>query len=362
MLMSARIPAPPVIRRSALAFLLLAPLVASLAAASSASAQDPITVTMITDTAGLGDQNFNDAVREGLGRAEEDFGIELRVLESQEAADYVPNLEAGAADSDLTVGVGFLLTEDLASVAAQNPDKQFMLIDGVAAIDDEPLENVASVVFREHEGAFLAGVAAGLMTQTGKVGFLGGQDIPPVERYEVGFVAGVETVAPDVEVTVTYTGSFDDPALGKEQSLALYNDDADIILAAAGATGIGSFEAAKEKGEGFYVIAADKDQSQLGAEFQLGVATKSLAAAAYAATQSVVEGGFEGGVLDVGLAEEGTGFESPGGQVPPDVLAEVDRYRQAIIDGELTVPATRDELENFEAPALGSPAAATPAA
>jgi basic membrane protein A len=344
----------------ALAILILVPLLAAIpGGAPRAGAQDDVSVTMVTDTAGLGDQNFNDAVRAGLAQAETDFGVAVNVLESQEVADYVPNLEAGAEDSDLTVATGFLLIDAVTDVSARFPDSDFVLIDGTPS---EERENVLGVLFREHEGAFLAGVVAARTTQTGKVGILGGQDIPPVERYEVGFVAGVESVNPDVEVVITYTDTFGDPALGKEQSLALYNQDVDIVFAIAGATGIGAFEAAQEKGEGFWVIAADQDQSQLGAEFQLCVATKSLTAAVYEAVKSVTEGGFEGGVLDVGLAEGGSELTTPGDFVPEEVLAEVDRYRQAIIAGEFEVPATRDELEGFTAPTLGSPAAGTPEA
>ena len=354
---------PSAFRRLAVAFLFLVPLVAAVpGAAPRAGAQDEISVTMVTDTAGLGDQNFNDAVREGLAQAETDFGISVTVLESQEQADYVPNLEAGAEDSDLTVAVGFLLVDAVTDVSARFPDSQFVLIDGTPA---EERENVLGVLFREQEGAFLAGIVAARTTQTGKVGILGGQDIPPVERYEVGFVAGFRTAAgPDAEdPVITYTDTFGDPALGKEQSLALYDQDADIVFAIAGATGIGAFEAAKEKGEGVWVIAADKDQSQLGPEFQLCTATKSLTAAVYEAVRSVVEGGFEGGVLDVGVAEEGTGLETtPGNFVPEDVLAEVELYRQAIIAGEFTVPATRDEMEGFTPPDVGTPAAGTPEA
>jgi basic membrane protein A len=356
----ARLGTPAVLRRLAMVSLFLVPMVTAVAFAAPRSfAQDPLVITMVTDTAGLGDQNFNDAVKEGLDRAAADFGVEARVIESLETADYIPNLEQAAEQSDFTIGVGFLLVDAMNDVAGRLTDEQFMLIDGVATTPDgTPLENVASVIFREHEGGFLGGIIAGLMTKTGKVGILGGQDIPPVERYDVGFQAGVRAIAGDaVEVVVTYTDTFSDPALGKEQSLALYNQDCDIVLAIAGATGIGTFEAAKEKGAGFFVIAADKDQSQLGAEFQLFVITKSLAAATYTTAQHAVEGTFAAGVQDVGLNEGGMGIETPGDKVPADVLARVEPYRQAILDGTLKVPATRDELETFEAPVLGTPAA-----
>ena len=354
-LMSDRLKAPGVLRLALALVVLVVPLTGVLQA--GARAQDEIVVTMVTDTAGLGDQNFNDAVREGLAQAEADFGVTVNVLESQEQADYVPNLESGAEDSDLTVGVGFLLTDAMTEVSGRFPESRFVLID---AVPTEERDNVIGVLFREQEGAFLAGLVSAAVTQTGQLGILGGEDIPPVERYDVGFRAGAMTANPDIEVTDVYTDTFGDPAVGREASLSLYDQGADIVFAIAGATGIGAFDAAKERGPGFYVVAADKDQSQLGAEQQLCVATKSLAAAVYSAVQSVVEGGFEAGVLDVGLAEGGTGLETPGNRVPPEVLAVVDRYRQAIIDGEFEVPATREELADFQAPDLGTPPASAP--
>ena len=118
-----------------------------------------------------------------------------------------------------------------------------------------------SVLFRENEGAFLAGILAGLATKTGKVGMVGGIRVPPVMRYELGFAAGVQTVAPNVVFTPSYADDFEDPALGKELSIALYDGGSDIVLQAAGRTGIGCFDAANEKGAGFYVIAGDTDQA-----------------------------------------------------------------------------------------------------
>lgn len=305
-------------------------------------AQDEIVVTMVTDTLGLGDQNFNDLAKRGLDRAAEELGVRAEVIESRDAAAYLPNLSQAAEQSDLTVAVGFLLIDAIAEVAAMYPDENFLLIDAVVEAD-----NVASVVFKEHEGGFLAGVAAGLSTQSNNIGILGGMEIPPVIRYEVGFEAGIRSVNPDAEVTASYVGNFDDVALGKELSLAMYNQGADIVFAIAGKAGIGPFDAAKELGEGYWVVAADTDQSQLGAEFQLGVATKGVDTAVFTVSEQVVNGEFQGGIQDLGLAEDGVGFENPGGHVSDDVMALIDQYRQAIIDGTIVVPADRDELEAF---------------
>ena len=353
--------AAPASRRAVLKVAAAAPLAAVFGGVvvGRLGAQEPVVVTMVTDTAGLGDQNFNDLAKRGLDRAAAELGIDPRVIESRDAAAYIPNLTQAAEQGDLTVGVGFLLTEAITEVANQYPDDNFLLID---AVSEAP--NVAGVTFREHEGAFLAGVVAGLMTETNTVGVVGGIAIPPVIRYAVGFEAGVTSVNPEAEVIVAYADSFSDPALGKELTLAQYNQGADIAFPVAGATGIGSFDAAKEQGEGFWVIAADADQSQLGAEQQLAVAAKGVDTAVYALSEQVVNGAFAGGEQSLGLAEGGVDLLNPGGFVPEEVMAIVERYKQAIIDGAITVPADEEELAAYTptAPDALPAAAATPAA
>lgn len=344
-------------RRLALVVAFLIPTVAALGVAAPASlAQDKVTVTIVTDTAGLGDRNFNDLANAGLQRAATDLGIEPKVIESQDATAYIPNLTAGAEQGNLTIGVGFLLTEAITEVAEQFPDDKFLLIDSVSEA-----ENVASVTFKENEGAFLAGVVAGRTTKTNKVGLVGGQKIPPVVRYVVGFQAGVKSVNPNAQVSVAYADSFEDPALGKELSLAQFNQGADIVFPVAGRTGVGSYEAAKEKGPSFLVIGADADQEDLAPGQQLCFAAKGVDTAVYTVSKQVVENQFKGGPQALGLKEGGVGLGAPGKMVTPEVLAEADLYRQAIIDGRLTVPSTEEELATFQPIDVGTPTA-SPAA
>jgi basic membrane protein A and related proteins len=357
--MSSRIASVPVKRRRLLAAMAMAPVAGMMARVPAVHAQDPIVVTMVTDTAGLGDQNFNDLAKRGLDRSVEELGVQGEVIESRDAASYIPNLTQAAEQSDLSVGVGFLLTEAMTEVANQYPDKNFLLID---SLSEAP--NVQGVIFRENEGAFLSGVLAGLMTESNQLGVVAGQKIPPVVRYVVGFEAGAKSINPDAEVVVAYADTFSDPALGKELTLAQYNQGVDIAFPVAGATGIGSFEAAKELGEGHWVIAADTDQSQLGADFQLGVSEKGVDTALFLAAQQIVDGTFEGGERSLGLAEGGVGLGHPHESVPQDVLDTVAAYQQAIIDGTITVPADEEELAAFEPVALDTIATpvATPSA
>ena len=326
--------------------------------APDAAAQESITATVVTDTAGLGDQSFNDLANAGGTQAAADFGVEFRVIESTDATAYIPNLTAAAEQGELSIGVGFLLTDAITEVANQFPDDAFLLIDSVS---DAP--NVESVTFREEQGAFLAGVAAGLFTKTNSVGFVGGQKIPPVVHYAVGFEAGVKSSNPNCDVQVGYSDTFDDPALGKEMALAQYNNGADICLPAAGRTGIGGFEAAKEKGAGFWVVGFDADQNHLAPGFQIGYVRKGVDTTVYKTIGEVANGQFTPGAYNLGLeSENGIDFVDPYGILPADIMAVVDRYRAAVIAGTIVVPQDEEQLAAFTPVAVDALPAASPEA
>lgn len=325
----------------------------------SVAAQDDMLFTGVTDTAGLGDQNFNDLANAGGERAAEEFDVTWRVLESQNAADYIPNLTRAAEESALTVAIGFLLTDAVAEIAAQYSDSNFMLIDSVVEAD-----NVASVLFQEEQGGFLAGIAAGLVAgPDGLVGVVGGVQIPPVIRYEVGFRAGVATVAPDVEVLVSYADDFEDPALGKELTLAQYEQGASVVFPIAGRTGVGSFDAAIEMGEDYWVIAADADQSHLGPEHQLCAALKKIDEAVVRYIGQVVDDSFEGGIQNLGIAEDGIDVAAWNPSVSEDIIATVENYKAAVAKNEIVPPVDYETLEAFQTVVLDGVASpeATPA-
>jgi basic membrane protein A len=320
-------------------------------------AQDAITATMVTDTNGLGDQNFNDLANGAGEKAAADLGITWKVIESTDIPSFVPNLTAAAEQGQMVVGVGYLLTDAMTSVATQFPETHFVLIDGVAEAD-----NVQSVLYKENEAAFLGGVAAGLLTKTNKIGFIGGQRIPPVIRYEVGFRAGVESVNPDAEVIIAYADTFSDPEKGKEFALAQFADGADIVFPAAGASGIGAYTAVGElnKPGEQWVVGADVSQDHLAPGFEYFVVRKGVDTGVYQAIQSEVDGTFTGGIHTLGIAEGGVGFDDPNGHVPADVMAQIEEWQAKIVDGSVVPPATDDEFAAFEAGAGGSPEA-TPA-
>lgn len=315
-----------------------------------AAAQDTVTVSMVTDTNGLGDQNFNDLADRGGKQAAAELGITWQVIESNDAASYVPNLTAGAEQGALTVAVGFLLTDAVAEVAPQFTDKQFLLIDSVV---DAP--NVRSVLFQENEPAFLAGVVAGRSTKSNKIGIVGGQRIPPVIRYEVGFVAGIKSVNPAVEVSIVYADVFTDPPKGKELALAQFDQGCDIVLPIAGATGTGCYQAAVEKGEGYWVVGADTSQDHLAPGQELCTAQKGVDFAVYTGCKDISESAFTAGVITYTLKTGGVSLQFIEGRVPAELVGLARAYEKMIVDGTLTPPVDDDTLAAFTPPAEPEP-------
>jgi basic membrane protein A len=307
---------------------------------------------LVLDVGGLGDQSFNDSAYAGLQRAEEEFGVGTEVLESSAPTDYVNNLTQ-LADSGFTpvFAVGFLMTDAVNEVAPQYPDTDFAIIDSVVEA-----ENAASLVFREQEGSYLAGVVAGMMTQEQTdytspddkvVGFLGGQESDLIRKFEAGYTAGVESACPDCEVLVQYAGStpeaFNDPARGKEISLQMIDRGADLIYHASGATGAGLFEAAEE--QQIFAIGVDADQAQIVPEAPiLTSVVKRVDNAVFQTVEQARNGEFPAGeVVEYGLEDEGIAL-APFGRfenvVPQEVKDAVDEARQGIIGGEIEVPST----------------------
>jgi basic membrane protein A len=305
---------------------------------------------LVLDVGGLGDQSFNDSAYAGLQRAKKEFNVETEHLESSSPTDYVDNLTQ-LADSGYNpvFAVGFLMTDAVNEIAPQYPETNFAIVDSVV----KP-ENAASLVFREQEGSYLAGVVAGLMTQEKTeytssdekvVGFLGGQESELIGRFQAGYEAGVQSVCPDCEVLVQYAGStpeaFNDPARGKEISLQQINQGADIIYHASGATGAGLFEAATE--QNIFAIGVDADQAKLFPEAPiLTSVVKRVDNAVFQTIQEARDGSFPGGeVVEFGLDDKGISL-APFGKfddmVPQKVKNEVDKARQGIIDGKIKVP------------------------
>ena len=307
---------------------------------------------LVLDIGGLGDQSFNDSAYAGLQRAKKDLDVQTETLESNAATDYVNNItQLADAGYNPVFAVGFLMTDAVNELAPQYPETDFAIVDSVV----EP-KNAVSLVFREQEGSYLAGVVAGLMTQEKTdytnpddkvVGFLGGQESDLIAKFQAGYEAGVESVCPDCEVIVQYAGStpdaFNDPAQGKEISLQQINEGADIIYHASGGTGAGLFDAAKDKG--IFAIGVDSDQAKLVPDAPiLTSVVKRVDNAVYQTIQDAADGNFPGGeVIDLGLKENGLSLAPFGrfeGDVPQEVKDEVKNAQQGIISGDIKVPDT----------------------
>lgn len=317
----------------------------------SARAQESIVATMVTHDPGLGDHGYNDLADTGGQDAARDLGITWNVLESLDPSAYGPNVLAGAEQGKLTVGVGSVMAGAIAQVAPTFPDDAFLLVDAVVEGS-----NVASVVFREQEAAFLAGVVAAWTTRTNRVGIIASQKVAQVERAEYGFRAAIQAENPNCVVSTAYADTFDDPARGKELALALFSDDIDIVFVIAGETGLGAYEAAKEQGDGRWIIGSDVDRDFAVPGVQLCVTRKGINTAVYLTAEAVVGNTFTAGIQELGLAEKGVSLETPGDRVEPAILSRVGSIQSRILVGEFSIPTSESELATWATPAPAGPA------
>lgn len=301
-------------------------------------------IGMVTDIGGVNDKSLNQSAWEGLQRLKNNTAADIHHLESAEAANFETNLNQLVQEQyDLAWGIGYYLEDAVKSAAEKNKDAKLAIVDGIV---NAP--NVASITFAENEGAFLVGVVAGLMTESDKIGFVGGAEIPAIKRFELGFVAGVKAVNPDADVQLNYTGAFDSEILGKVAATTLFNDGIDIIFHAARDTGNGVFNEAKARlksGEKVWVIGMDNDQSlEFGDDVTLTSMLKHADEAVYRISKDMIDGKFPAGVVTtLGLKDNAIGLpETSKKNVPSDVLAQVEAYTAKIISGEITVPTVTE--------------------
>ena len=304
-------------------------------------------IAVVTDLGGLGDQAYNDAGHAGLKRAQADFDIETRIVESSAVAEYETNLQSVAQlGFDLVFGLGAGLSDAAKSVAQRYPNTMFVLIDG--NVSDVP--NILSVNYKEEQSAFLAGALAAKMTKTGKIGFVLGMKIPVLERFEVGYLAGAHYTNPKVDTLTVYTGKFNDPGLGKESAITLYGQNVDIVAAAAGACNLGVFDAATERGANAWAMGAAAGQSHLAPNDIMADQVKRLDNTIYNIVKTYLdEGTIQGGLTVFGLAEGGVGMlygKNPAG-ISQEVFDYIDSLTEKIIEGSIVVPRTHAELAAF---------------
>ncbi|WP_141433474.1 BMP family protein [Bacillus sp. 03113] len=335
-------------------------------ASSDESKKNSFSVAMVTDVGGVDDKSFNQSAWEGLQEFGKDNGLKkgkggYNYLQSKSDADYATNLNNLVRnDFNLVFGIGFLMQKDIEEIAKQQKDAHFAIIDAVV---EQP--NVASVVFKEQEGAFLAGVAAGLATKTNTIGFIGGMEIPVIEHFESGFLAGVQAVNPSAKVDVQYAGAFDKAETGQTIASKMYASGADVVFHAAGATGNGLFKEArdlkkKDPSKVIWAIGVDSDQSAEGVvdingkeqNVILTSALKGVKTAVIDLSTKAKDGKFPGGdVISYGLAEDAVGLAPINAEVSnkADIESAVSEWKEKIKSGSLKVPATKKELATFKA-------------
>ncbi|MNB87929.1 Membrane lipoprotein TmpC precursor [compost metagenome] len=301
----------------------------------------------------LGDKSFFDAANNGLKKVQTELGAETKVIEmGMDKTKWEPTFnDIAAEDWDVVISGGSEITEMFNMTAEANPDKKFINYD--TDIEEAPA-NMYNMSYSTNEVSFLAGATAALATQSDMpnanpdnvIGFVGGMDIPGINAFLVGYIQGAQYVDPDVKVAVSYAGDFVNPAKGKELSLIQYNSGVDVIFNVAGGTGLGIFDAAKEKTK--YAIGVDSDQAMLlkdtdseKANLIITSAIKKIDSAILGAVTKLQDGTLEMGKRDVlGFVEDGVGIAENDiytSVFPADLQAKVEEVKQKLINKEITV-------------------------
>lgn len=302
-------------------------------------------VGIVFDKGGLGDKSFNDSAWRGVERAQKELGIELLKVESKSDSDYESNVRTMAEEgSQLVIAVGLGMDQAVSAVAPDFPDTKFAIVDGDAKGD-----NVLNLKFKEEEGSFLVGYLAGLMTKSGKVGFVGGMEIPLIKKFEAGYHAGVATANPNAAmVPVKYVGSWDDVDKGKANASVLFAEGADIVYHAAGRTGLGVIRAAKDSGN--FAIGVDSDQDDIEPGTVLTSMVKRVDEAVFKTIQQVKDGKFEAGATLYSLKDNGVGTSElrfTKDKIGAEKLAKLEEVKAKIVAGEIVVPASVGELDTY---------------
>ena len=295
-------------------------------------------VGIVFDIGGKDDRSFNAAANTGVVRAKKDFPIILRDVEPGDPTSIEPALRAFAQYGyNLITGVGFAQGPILKEVAKDYPKLHFVLIDAEATSP-----NVASLLFKEHEGSFLVGMIAAYTNKTGVIGFVGGMDIPLIRRFQVGYEEGARYVNPNIRVLHNYVGitdaAWNNPGKGRELANAQYEQGADVVFQAAGNSGLGVFDAAEAYDK--FAIGVDANQNWVKPGHILTSMLKRIDNAVYSIVKDQVEGNFKGGVHIYGLENDGVGYamdEYNRHLIPASVIEKVERAREDIIAGKIKV-------------------------
>ncbi|MBW8383800.1 MAG: BMP family ABC transporter substrate-binding protein [Youngiibacter sp.] len=321
--------------------------------ASQTAAPKDFKVGIIFTEAGLGGQSFNDLAFEGVKKAATDLGITYDYVEPKSVSDeaIVQEDMASSGEYGIIICVGAEQIDALKKVAASYPEQKFALIDA-----NLELPNVACYTSKEQEGSFMAGALAALIKQDkvtdkvgdGKtVGVMVGVNNPLLNRFVAGYTAGAKYINPELEVLVDYVGGFGDPTTAKNIATTFNSKGADVIFHAAGASGMGLFQAAQEKG--FVAIGVNLNQNGVAPDNIVASMMKRVDSSAYHAIESTLNGEFKAGLKVMGLADEGVGLNMDGSNIklPESVTKELDAIKALVVSGKLVIPATLEEVNTF---------------
>ena len=298
-------------------------------------------IGMVTDVGGVNDGSFNQSAWEGLQRAGEAFGCEVKYIESKGDADYVPNIESFLdEDYDLIVCVGYMMADAVRDAAELYPDQKFAIIDDASNAD---LDNVTCMMFEQEQASYLVGLAAGYTTESNIVGFVTGAANETMNSFGYGYCAGVLDANPDATILQYNANNFGDASGGKTAVNTMVTKGADVVFHAAGGTGIGVIDGCKENK--IWAIGVDSDQSPLAPETILTSALKRVDNACYDATKKTILGTLEGGVETYDLAAGGVDIAQTTDNLFKDVLEKIEDAKKDIIAGDLVVPKNQEEFE-----------------
>jgi len=296
-------------------------------------------LALVLDKGGKDDKSFNSAAFEGATKAKEELKISIKHVEATDDNSFEPLLRSFAQKGfDLIIAVGISQADAVRKVAAAFPDRHFAIVDA-----EVNAPNVRSLLFEEHEGSFLVGAIGAMVSQTGKLGFIGGMDIPLIRRFQMGYEAGAKKVNPQAKVMSNYIGvtadAWNNPAKAKELALSQYAGGADVVFAAAGASNAGLFDAAEEKKK--YAIGVDSNQNWIKPGRVLTSMLKKVGVAVQTTAQDAVAGKFAGGVVRYGLANQGVDYaldQHNEKLITPEIKAKIEKLKAEIISGKIKVP------------------------
>ncbi len=318
--------------------------------------EEPLKAILIVN-GNLGDLGFFDSANQGMERLKKELGVETKVIETgADESKWEPALaDAAEEDVDIIIAVSPSMVEPMEKIAPDYPDKRFFLIDNSVDYTKADLKNVYSATFKQNEGSFLAGVLAAKIATSDMenisdkklIGFIGGMDIPPINDFLVGYIEGAQYVDKDVKVIATYPGDYYDPAKGKEHGIVQINNGANVIFPAAGPTGLGSIEAAKENGK--YIIGVDSDQA-LGylangdeetANIIISSMTKNVGDTIFRAVEKHLDGTLSYGASEsLGIAEGGVGLAKNdiyNSKLSDDIKKSIEDIQKKVLDGEIKI-------------------------